>query len=117
MALPKPQFTEADVHAIRALLRGEATADQQRRAMRVILEDVCHIYDSPYVADGSDRESFVMMGRHQVGVIVTSAQTARVLEEARAHDYALAHPETTRVVPELTARSPRVHTRKPRGKS
>lgn len=96
MALPEPLFTEADVHAIRAVIAGTATGDQQRRAMRVILEDVCHIFDSPYVADGADRESFVMMGRHQVGVIITSTQTLRVLEEARARDARPAEPQPRR---------------------
>jgi hypothetical protein len=92
MALPEPNFTEADVHAIRATLRGEASADQQRRAMKFVLEGICHIFDSPYVANGLDRESFVMLGRHQVGVIITSTQTERVLEEARARDRGIANP-------------------------
>lgn len=83
MALPEPTWTEADVHAVRALIAGTATMDQQRRGMRFILEDICRIYDSPYVEKGQDRESFVMMGRHQVGVLITSSQTERVLERAR----------------------------------
>lgn len=83
MALPKTTFTEADVHAIRALLDGTATGDQQKRAMRFILYDICHIFDSPYVSEGLDRESFVMMGRHQVGVIITSVKNPEVLERAR----------------------------------
>jgi hypothetical protein len=83
MALPEPKFEEADVHSIRALLLGTASADQQRRGMRFILEEICRIFDSPYVSKGEDRESFVMVGRHQVGVIITSTQTPRVLEAAR----------------------------------
>lgn len=94
MALPKPEFTEADVHAIRALIEGRASPDQQLRGMRFILNEICHIYDSPYVSNGKARESFVMMGRHQVGVIITSAQTARVLEAARNHDLELSRPPT-----------------------
>lgn len=86
MALPKPIFTEADVHAIRALIAGTATADQQRRGMRFILNDVCHIFDSPYVSEGQDRETFLMLGRHQVGVIITSTQNPAVLEAAIEHD-------------------------------
>lgn len=92
MALPTTDFTEADVHAIRDLLVGRASSDQQIRAMRFILGDICHIYDSPYVSSGLDRESFVMIGRHQVGVLITSTQTPRVLEEARANDIKRATP-------------------------
>lgn len=101
MALPTPDFTEADVHAIRALLGGQATSEQQLRAMRFIAEDICHVFDSPYVSEGADRESFVMMGRHQVGVLITSVRTNRVLQEARERDYARANPETMRPVPNL----------------
>lgn len=86
MALPKPTFTEQDVHALRALIAGVATGDQQRRGMRFILEDVCRIFDTPYVAEGADRESFVAIGRHQVGVIITSSQNPAVLQAAIEHD-------------------------------
>lgn len=97
MALPKPTFTEADVHAIRAFLAGTATGEQQRRAAKFILEEICHIFDSPYVAGGEDRDTFVMLGRHQVGVLITSTQTPGVLEAARASDLAkLAPPATPR---------------------
>lgn len=86
MALPKPTWSEADVHAVRAVMRGTADGEQQRLALTFILTEVCRIFDSPYVADGADRESFVAIGRHQVGVIITSAQTEPVLIEARAND-------------------------------
>lgn len=92
MALPKPTFTEADVHSIRAFLAGTATPDQQRRAAKFILEDICHIFDSPYIESGVDRDSFVMMGRHQVGVLITSTQTAETLQAARAADLAKIRP-------------------------
>lgn len=94
MALPKPETTEADVHAVRACIAGSATSEQQIRAMRWIGEQCCHIFDSPYVADGSDRESFVMLGRHQVGVMISAMQTPRVLAEAQAFDKAKALGDT-----------------------
>lgn len=84
MVLPKPEFTEAQVHAMRSLIAGKATADEQRTAMRCILEQICRIYDTPYVADGTDRDTFVALGRHQVGVLITSTTTERVLMEAQA---------------------------------
>lgn len=95
MTLPNPDFTEADVHAVRALISGAASADQQRRAMRFILQGICRIYDSPYVAGGIDRESFVMIGRHQVGILITSTQTEQTLEAARASDLAKTRKPST----------------------
>ncbi len=86
MTLPHPIFTEPDVHAMRALIAGTATSEQQRRSMRFILEQICRIYDSPYVAGGVDRETFVMVGRHQVGVLITSAQTGETLAAAQKSD-------------------------------
>lgn len=86
MALPKPIITEADVHAVRAVLAGRADSDQQRRAMRWIGEELCHIFDSPYVADGNDRDTFIMLGRHQVGVMISAMQTPATLEAAREFD-------------------------------
>lgn len=96
MPLPDVKFTEADVHAIRALIGGAASADQQQRGMRFILEHICRIYDSPYVSQGADRDSFVMMGRHQVGILITSTITPRVLEAAIASDVAKVTPTPTR---------------------
>lgn len=84
MALPEPVTTEDDVHAIRALIAGTATPDQQRRGMRWIAEQACHVFDSPYVARGTDRDTFVMIGRHQVGTMISHLQTPAALEAARA---------------------------------
>lgn len=81
---------------MRALLAGTATADQQRTAMRCILEDICRIYDTPYVAAGVDRDTFVMLGRHQVGVLITSTTTERVLLDAQRRASAKAAPATPR---------------------
>ncbi len=92
MALPKPDYSEEIVHAIRDMIAGNASPDQQRKGMRFILEDICHIYDSPYVERGSDRDSFVMMGRHQVGVLITATQTSQTLEAARARDIERSKP-------------------------
>lgn len=86
MTLPKADYTEADVHAMRAFLSGTATAEQQLRVRRFILEGICHIFDSPYVSGGDDRETFVMIGRHQVGVLITSATTPEVLAAAQLAD-------------------------------
>lgn len=86
MALPPPDFTEIDVLAVRAFIAGTASSDQQRTAANVILRKLCRVFDSPYVSQGGDRDTFVMIGRHQVGVMITSTQTPQTLERAQADD-------------------------------
>lgn len=83
MALPKVDFTEADVFAVRALLEGTASNAQQLRGMRWIMENVCHVYSSPYIADGSDRDSFVMLGMHRVGVLIGYMTSEQALADAK----------------------------------
>jgi len=92
MVLPKPDYTEESVHAIRDMIAGNASPDQQRKGMNFILSEICHIFDSPYVEKGSDRDCFVMIGRHQVGVLITATQTSQTLEAARARDLERAKP-------------------------
>lgn len=92
MTLPRPIITEPDVHAIRKLIAGTADAGEQVRGMRWIAEQACRIFDSPYVAEGNDRETFIAIGRHQVGVLISAMQTPGVLEAARASDLAKLHP-------------------------
>lgn len=100
MALPDPITTEEDVHAVRALLAGSATKEQQMRATRWIGEQCCHVFDSPYVEHGSDRDTFVMLGRHQVGVMISAMQTPGALDRARAFDEA----ERQRGLPPISRR-------------
>lgn len=92
MALSIPKLTEADVHAVRAVISGKADSGQQIRAMEWIARELCRIFDSPYVADGDDRETFIAIGRHQVGVMITAMTTEPVLNAARAADEAKKSP-------------------------
>jgi hypothetical protein len=94
MALPSADLTEIEVLAIRAFLSGSADHAAQVTAANAILRKMCRIFDSPYVANGSDRDSFVMLGRHQIGVLITSAQTAETLEAARARDLEKLKPQS-----------------------
>lgn len=93
MALPEPKITEEDVHAVRAFLKGEATKAQQLRAARWIGEECCHVFDSPFVAHGVDRETFVMIGRHQIGVLIAAMNNPLTLEKAKASDRAEAETQ------------------------
>lgn len=88
MTLPKPRITEPDVHAVRAVVNGEATREQQIRAMQWIGEQGCQLSNSPYVPDASDRETFIMLGRQQVGIMIGAMNTEFTLKQAQADDRA-----------------------------
>lgn len=60
-----PDYTEADVQALRALNRGEATTDQQRRAVEYLVNWVCCTYDMAYRP--SERETLLQLGKQMVG--------------------------------------------------
>lgn len=55
----------ADVAAIQALVRGDADGDQQRRALKWIVEVACRTYDLPYFDD--DRDTAFACGKMFVG--------------------------------------------------
>ena len=44
----RPDWLEADAQALRALMRGEATAHQQKRALDFIINEVAATYDMSY---------------------------------------------------------------------
>lgn len=58
-------FELPDLHAIRALARGEATAEQQRRALTWIVDSAAALKDLDYRPD--EREHVFMSGRQYVG--------------------------------------------------
>ena len=81
-----PITTEADVHAVRALITGQATPDQQQRAMRWIGDQVCRRLDSPYASGADPTDQGVLLGRHLVGVLISDMTLPRTLEAARKAD-------------------------------
>jgi hypothetical protein len=48
------KYELADVAAIQALVRGNATPEQQTRAITFIVNDVCSTYDLEYRTDARD---------------------------------------------------------------
>jgi len=64
---PAP-YEPADVVAIQALLAGEAEPEQQRRALRWIIEAASNMYEqhAPHYLD-SDRDTAFSLGRAYVG--------------------------------------------------
>lgn len=66
--VPAP-YELADISAIQALHRGDATPDQQQRALKWIIESACATYDMSYFPGGEDanRDTIFAEGRRFVG--------------------------------------------------
>lgn len=77
--LATPILDVSEVAALQAVAAGSATADQQQRAMRVIVEKICLRYEMPYVpgADG-ERDTCLGLGRMRAGTIITSFLNADI---------------------------------------
>lgn len=63
------EYELADASAIQALASGTATAEQQQRALRWLIEHACRTYDQTYFPgpDGA-RDSDFAQGRRSVGL-------------------------------------------------
>jgi hypothetical protein len=64
--LERPDYYEADVHALRALMIGNATPDQQKRVHKFLVEQICGTYDMPFRPD-SERLTAFAAGKQWVG--------------------------------------------------
>lgn len=62
-------FDVADANAVQALARGEATGDQQKRALSWIINRCCLVGKLPFATDaeGGERGTNVLLGRQFVG--------------------------------------------------
>jgi len=65
-AISPPEYEIADVAAIQAWIEGVASADQQRRAARFIIEKACGTYDQPFSLQDTRLTDFAC-GRMFVG--------------------------------------------------
>jgi hypothetical protein len=79
-----PAYDLADAHAIRAVAEGRADPDQQKRAMRWIIEKACGTYEDSFRPEG-DRDTILACGRRFVGLrLVTIINLSReTLEKLR----------------------------------
>lgn len=85
-----PKYTIADVHAVKALARGEATADQQKRALDWIVHAAAGAYELSFRSDGDggERETAFAEGRRFVGMQVVKLvnMPGAVLRAIRSKD-------------------------------
>lgn len=79
-----PAWNEMGVLAVRALLRGEASADQQRVGMSFIANQLCRRFDSPYIPGSTELDAGVELGRHLVGVWIGNCNEPEFLEQLKA---------------------------------
>ena len=68
--LSAPDYVEADVQALRAVADGYATEDQQKRAIKYIIEKVCGTYDCAFRPGDADRETNLALGKQRAGQIL-----------------------------------------------
>lgn len=66
-----PEYTLADVVALKAMFDGAADADQQKRFLNWILNDVCPVGSLSYHPKDADATAF-KEGRRSVGVIINT---------------------------------------------
>jgi len=83
----------ADLHAIRALARGDASEEQQRRALRCIIEELSGLYRLSYVSE-SDRDTSFAEGRRSVGFAIVGIVKLGADEIGRAYKTAMADQPT-----------------------
>lgn len=62
-----PQWQPADAQSLKALGRGDATPEQQRRALEWIIREACGTYDFAFRPGANDRDTNLALGRQMVG--------------------------------------------------
>jgi len=83
-----PKYEYADAAAVQALLRGEANAIQQKRALDWIIVQAARTYDLHYHPDSS-RDTDFALGRAFVGmelVKMTKLDLAVLMEKERPNN-------------------------------
>ncbi len=67
--LKVPDYTEADLHAVRAWVNGHATEDQQKRSAVFVVEKISRIYEVSFHPDNERLTAFAE-GMRRVGQII-----------------------------------------------
>lgn len=103
----EPHIEEADVYAFRALANGEASADQQRRAMDWLGVEGCRLLQDPHTevkASGGDHDDVTFaLGRRYPAILIREMQLPKVLEAAKRTTASRRPPDSTKP-PTLSSR-------------
>lgn len=81
--LPAP-WEDADAGAIQALARGDASEDQQRRALEWIINRACATYDMSFHPEG-DRATCFAEGKRFVGNQIIKMMKINLAKMRSAH--------------------------------
>lgn len=73
-----PDWTVSDVAAIQALERGEATAEQQKCALKFLIVKLAGTYEDTFTEDA--RESDMLQGKRRVGLMLVMAYQLNLME-------------------------------------
>jgi hypothetical protein len=72
-----PPIELRDIAALKALQRGDATADQQQHALRYIVEKVCGTYEMTFNPESARATDFAE-GKRRVGTALVSILAADI---------------------------------------
>lgn len=64
-----PEYEKEDVRAIQAVAQGNASEDEQRRALDWIINSAASTYDEPFRPGSQDAVNY-MLGRRSVGLAI-----------------------------------------------
>lgn len=77
-----PKWELADAHAIQAVIHGEATKEQQIRAMKYIVDTLCGTYEFHYF--GNEGDTAFALGKAFVGQqIVALPAKLKIVNQTR----------------------------------
>lgn len=85
LAWEPAKYDLADLTAVKAVAKGEASAGQQQRALKWVIEELAGTYDLGWHPNG-DRESSFVAGRRFVGLQIVKALTVDVTKLKRDED-------------------------------
>ncbi len=71
------EIEKGDIHALKAVIRGEADSDQQKRAMDWIIVHACRYYELSQTSD--DQWTHHSEGRRFVGWLIVKLSNMRLL--------------------------------------
>ena len=79
-------YDSADAYALKAIAIGTASADQQKRGLKWIIESACAVYEETYFPDTASDRDFAQGKRHVGLQIVKLLNMSSTLLDAKPAD-------------------------------